>query len=229
MNRPRLYFSFRSPYSWMSVERLRRAGVDPHRTLEYIPYWDPDPNTESALRERGGDVHYVQMSKAKHLYILHDTKREAARLGLTMRWPIDINPHWEVPHLGFLIAQRQGAEAAFYTEAVAARWERGENICEPDVIGEVAERAGLDGAELARATDDQTIRAVGVECLWQAYMDDIFGIPYFRIGPHRFWGLDRVDAAVSSLAGRTVSLPEPVTVGGSEASGYDSDTAGGCG
>src|SRR5580700_5318229 len=135
--RPRIYFSFRSPYSWMAVERLRRALPDPHRALEFVPYWDPDQITERDLAARGGSFHYVQMSKAKHLYLLHDTKRLAGRLGLAMRWPIDIDPWWELPHLAFLAARAMGAEAEFYAGIAAARWERGENICEPRVLSEV--------------------------------------------------------------------------------------------
>ena len=234
---PRVYFSFRSPYSWMSVHRLRRALPDPHRVLRFVPFWDPDPQTEAALRERGGEFHYVQMSKAKHLYILHDTKRQAAQLGLTMRWPIDVDPWWELPHLAFLVAQRRGAEAAFYAEASAARWVRGEDICQPDVIAKVAERAGLPGEELAGAAHDPQARSAGVDCLMQAYEDDIFGIPYFRVGRHRFWGLDRVEEFLAVLAAepagaghRSLSLNnggEAVTRGAS--GGYDTDTAGGCG
>jgi 2-hydroxychromene-2-carboxylate isomerase len=222
--RPRVYFSFRSPFSWMAI---LKAGLD-HDQLEFVPYWDPDPRTEAALKERGGEFHYVQMSKAKHLYILQDTKRQAARLNLAMRWPIDIDPWWEVPHLAFLMAREQDAEAAFYREATAARWERGEDICTPEVIAAVAERAGLDGAELAAATEDPKIREQGVDCLYQAYHDDIFGIPYFRTGRHRFWGLDRVDDFLDAVDRPTPSPATPAVTPATPQS-YDTDTAGGCG
>lgn len=228
---PRVYFSFRSPYSWMAVERLARVIPEPHGTLEFVPYWDPDAITEQELKARGGTFHYVQMSKAKHLYLLHDTKRLAARLGLTMRWPIDIDPWWELPHLGFLKARELGAEWEFYREVIAARWERGENVCEADVLAAVARRAGLDPDVIVSAPDDLKVRAAGVECLYRAYEEDIFGIPYFRVSHHRFWGLDRLDDFLNVLQKDLPGEPLRVPVGpdGAPIAPLDTDTAGGCG
>lgn len=223
---PHLYFSFRSPYSWLALHRLRERVPDARTRIEFIPYWDPDPLTEQALAERGGEFHYVQMSRAKHRYLLHDTKRIAQRFGLPMRWPIDVDPWWEVPHLAFLKASAQGTGFVLFDAITAARWERGENVCEPEVLAAVADQAGLDGADLASATEDPDIRARGVECLMRAYEDDIFGIPYFRAGRERFWGLDRLDEFITALPGdkaSTVDSAVPVAVG------YDADTAGGCG
>src|SRR5437588_10711604 len=105
---PRLFFSFRSPYSWMAVERLRRALPDLFTRVELYPYWEPDPDTDRALREQGAELGYQQMVKAKHLYVLADTKRLATGLGLRMSWPVDIDPGWEVPHLAWLAARRAG-------------------------------------------------------------------------------------------------------------------------
>ena len=86
----RVYFSFRSPYSWMAVERLTRAIPRIHDRAEFSPYWEPDERTLDALQKRGADIRYAAMSKAKHLYILQDTKRLATRLGMRIAWPVDI-------------------------------------------------------------------------------------------------------------------------------------------
>ncbi|MGH3935804.1 MAG: 2-hydroxychromene-2-carboxylate isomerase [Pseudonocardiaceae bacterium] len=240
---PRLHFSFRSPFSWMAVERLRSVVPDALRRIEFVPYWDPDPVTERLLAQRGAEFHYVQMSKAKHLYILHDTKRLARRLGLPMRWPIDRDPWWEVPHLAWLLARRLGAAEEFYSAVVAARWEQGRDVCQPDAIRELAVSMGLDSERLGCATEDPEIRAEAVDCLVAAYEDDIFGVPYFRFGRHRFWGFDRVDdflAEYLPLLRVNGSAPvdrRPASVGGPGVPGelrsrvgtYDTDTAGGCG
>ena len=89
---PRLYFSFRSPFSWMTVVRLRQALPDAEDRIRFIPYWDPDERSRAALEAAGATLPYVQMSRAKHLYILHDTKRQVDRLGLQMTWPVDVDP-----------------------------------------------------------------------------------------------------------------------------------------
>ncbi|MBU8860459.1 MULTISPECIES: DsbA family protein [unclassified Micromonospora] len=226
---PRVHFSFRSPFSWLAITVLRRRVPDLDERVTFVPFWNPDAVTEAALRERGAELHYAPMSKAKHLYILHDTKRQAARVGVPMRWPIDDDPWWELPHLAWLCARRAGRARQFYEAACAARWERGEDICTVEAVERIAREAGLDPGPAARATDDPRIRAEAVDCLEQAYHDDIFGIPYFRIGRHRFWGLDRVDDFVAELEYPT-PVRRPAPAGAARRIGaYDTDTAGGCG
>jgi 2-hydroxychromene-2-carboxylate isomerase len=243
--RPRLYFSFRSPYSWLTLRRLRQVVPDLSAAMETLPYWDPDATTSAALRERGGEFHYIQMSRAKHLYMLMDTKRLAGQHGIAMAWPVDVDAWWELPHLAWLRARRDGREWEFYDAIIEARWGRGDNICEPDVVRTAAARAGLDPGLVLGAPDDASIRAEAADCLYQAYLDDIFGIPYLKWGRHRFWGFDRLDAFLdvwwpeqTDGGPRPESRPEPrpepqpgarptSPLDGRES--YDTDTAGGCG
>jgi 2-hydroxychromene-2-carboxylate isomerase len=230
---PAVYFSFRSPFSWLALERLREVVPDAMERMNFVPYWDPDPQTDRALRARGAELPYQQMSKAKHLYILHDTKRLTARAGRQMAWPIDVDPWWELPHLAWLRAAELGAGERFYRELVAARWESGRDICTREVIAELAARAGLEAAELAAAPEDAGLRARGVDGLVAAYEDDIFGIPYFRIGRHRFWGLDRLEDFLREWSSRPAppvsSVPDVPTPLLTAVGDYDRDTAGGCG
>lgn len=228
---PRLYFSFRSPFSWLTIRQLSKLAPDELDELELIPFWDPDEETSVRLEQRGARFHYQQMSKAKHLYILGDTRRITQRLGVNMCWPVDRDPHWEIPHLAWLQAQRDGQDRVLYQALVEARWGRGEDICDEDALRRLADDAGLDGAALASAHRDEEIRAESVECLVRAYHDDIFGIPYILDGRHRFWGLDRVGWWLSHRRG----TDHPVDLGGLDHTAsddlplIDTDTPGGCG
>ncbi len=224
---PKVYFSFRSPYSWLGLERLRRAAPEVLDQLEWVPFFDPDPTTDELLTAASAEFHYVQMSRAKHFYLLMDTRRLAAAMGMEMIWPIDVDPWWERPHLGYLVAHREGRAREFYAAAVEARWQRGEDICTEPVIRDVAVRAGVDPDTVAAAPDDPEIRQAGVDALAAAYHDDIFGIPYLKHGRQRFWGYDRVDAFLDYWRTQPWPAgpdPEPALV-----AGYDTDTAGGCG
>ena len=231
---PRLYFSFRSPFSWMALRRLEERLPDAPERIEYVPYWDPDEKMAAALEERGSGFHYTQMSKAKHLYILQDTKRLAQRFGYAMTWPIDVDPWWDLPHLAWLKAKETGVHRELYAAVSAARWERGENVCESDVLHAVLTKAGLDADALVAAGTDEEIRARGADALAAAYDDDVFGIPYFKAGRHRFWGLDRLDGFLDALAGTLPAADRPplegIPVAVQERVGaYDFDEAGGCG
>ncbi|MEH1123224.1 2-hydroxychromene-2-carboxylate isomerase [Micromonospora sp. CPCC 206061] len=229
-SRARLYFSFRSPYSWMTVLRLRAAVPDAMRRIDWVPYFDPDQTTERMLTERGAEFHYVQMSRAKHRYILMDTRRQAERHGLRMAWPVDVDPWWELPHLAWLAAREQGRALEFYDAVTAARWQRGEDICTPRVLRQVALDAGVDPEAALAAPHDPEVREAAVAGLVQAYHDDVFGVPYLRWGQHRFWGLDRLAdfLAVWSPPEPPLAEPRPAAPG-QVLAGYDTDTAGGCG
>jgi 2-hydroxychromene-2-carboxylate isomerase len=239
MNRaPTLFFSLRSPYSWLLVERLLQVMPDAYERLHWIPYWEPDARMARALEERGAVQHYAPMSKAKHLYVLMDTKRLAQRLHVEIKWPVDVEPRWEPAHLGWLKARRLGKAADFYRAVVSARWRRAENISDPVVIRALAESVGLDGDAIAGAVDEPEIRAEGLDALVDAYEDDIFGVPYLRLGWQRFWGFDRLEDFLAEYAATLKGAPD----GDAEASwaeipdrlqqfigAYDRDTAGGCG
>jgi len=241
--RPKLYFSFRSPYSWMAIERMRRSRPDLFGRVDLYPYWDPDPVTEQAVKDQDAEFCYQQMSKAKHLYVLGDTKRLAARLDLRMAWPVDVDPWWERPHLAWIAASRDGAGERCYDALVAARWTRGENICEAGVLSRATSAAGLDGDRLAAAAEDPDIRAEGTRALVQAYQDDVFGVPYGYVGRQRFWGFDRMDLFLSAIAAadqaaadqaaadQAAAAADPLmgVPAGIPMGAYDRDTAGGCG
>src|SRR5262249_51612028 len=127
--RPRYYFSFRSPYSWIATRILaERLSPNERERIEFIPYWEPAPKTLQALREQGGDFLYRPMSREKHLYILQDVKRLTRSLHLTHVWPIDRNPLWELPVLAYLIAEQCGQAECFRTAVYRARWEEGVDI-----------------------------------------------------------------------------------------------------
>ena len=100
--------------------------------------------------------------------------------------------------LAWLYARAAGRSWPFYDAIVEARWGRADDICDPRVIAEAARTADLDPEATLTAADDPAVRAEAVDCLYAAYRDDIFGIPYLKWGHQRFWGLDRVDTFLNA-------------------------------
>ncbi|RAM48965.1 MAG: hypothetical protein C6Y22_24930 [Hapalosiphonaceae cyanobacterium JJU2] len=190
---PRFYFSFRSPYSWIGA-RLLEEEYNPKRSgIEYIPFWEPDKLSLELLTTKGGKFLYTPMSREKHFYILQDIKRITSKLGYSMSWPIDSQPWWEMPHLAYLAARRQGKQHEFFWAVYQARWERGENICSVETIRNVAVEVGLPPDQIAAAPYDASIREEGAEMLYKVYRDGVFGVPFFIVGHEKFWGIDRLD------------------------------------
>ncbi|MEM8610943.1 MAG: DsbA family protein [Cyanobacteria bacterium P01_H01_bin.105] len=191
---PRFYFSFRSPYAWIAARQIEESFQLSPECLDYVPVWEPDPQTMALLTDLGGEFLYVPMSKHKRLYILQDVKRITAQLGYQMRWPVDKSPHWEVPHLTYLYACQQGKGKLFFKRIYELRWQHGEDICAKETIGHLAADIGLDPDRLLAAIDHPDIRKTGAKMLYKAYRDSVFGFPFFvsRDGRHKFWGTDRL-------------------------------------
>lgn len=196
---PRFYFSFRSPYSWLAWRDLRERHAQVATMLEWIPFWEPDAQSQHLLTEAGGAFLYTPMSRAKHLYILQDVARLAAERGTAICWPVDRHPTWEVPHLAYLVAARHDRGHEFVERTYRARWEEGRDICDRGTISQIARYIGLDTDELADASDDPDTRRQGVDALMAAYRDGVFGVPFFVHGIAKFWGLDRLETFVASL------------------------------
>ncbi|MEV7287849.1 2-hydroxychromene-2-carboxylate isomerase [Streptomyces sp. NPDC093252] len=226
---PRFYFSLRSPYSWLARHDLLTRYPAVAAAVEWVPFFEPDAESERLLAAAGGTFPYSPMSAAKHRYILQDVRRLAAGRGLSFTWPVDRDPVWEVPHLGYLVAASHGRGREYVALAARARWERGEDICDRSVIKGFGPELGLDGGELASAADDPGRRAEGVRVLLEIERDGVFGVPFFTDHYDKYWGVDRLPAFVAGLADRVPGpddREEPLP-GGQRS--VDDGHAGGCG
>ncbi|MGH3752251.1 MAG: 2-hydroxychromene-2-carboxylate isomerase [Pseudonocardiaceae bacterium] len=233
---PRWYFSLRSPYSWMAYRDLTEKYTDIADAIEWIPFWEPDKQSQKMLAEINVELPIVPMSRAKNRYILQDTRRLSQARGWTMTWPIDRDPNWEVSHLGYLVATEAGRGRDYIDRIYQARWQQSRNISDRAVIADIATGLGLDGAQVSSASDDSDLRQRGVECLVRSSQDGLFGVPFFVNKYDKFFGVDRLRAYVAALRGEQlpegvgqswlddlIGLPELVTPGG------DAGHAGGCG
>lgn len=228
---PRFYFSLRSPYSWLAYCELMDRHQDVAERVEWRPFWEPDARSSELLAALGGEFPYAAMSRAKHLYILQDVARLAKRLDRSLVWPVDQDPVWEVPHLAYLVAQREGRGREYVAAAYRTRWEEGRNICDPAVIGGLGAELGLDPTELAGAAERPDLREQGSRLLLDVCRDGVFGVPFFVHGFSRFWGLDRLPDFAAHLREQLPpagGMPEPATAVGLGPSS-DEGHAGGCG
>ncbi|WP_280274198.1 2-hydroxychromene-2-carboxylate isomerase [Nocardia wallacei] len=226
---PRFYFNLRSPYSWLAVCDLDRRYPDVAQAIQWRPFWEPGLRDQKWLTAAGGSFPYSPMTKDKHLYILQDVKRLAADRGLAVRWPVDVAPRWEVAHHPYFIARRHGRELDYVRALGRARWERGEDICDIEVVAAVASELGLTTEEVRGAVDAESIREEATTALLHLDRDGVFGVPFFIAGPEKFWGIDRLPRfadAVRSAGAAAAPLPEGAPAAMPR---FDDGHAGGCG
>ena len=191
-----LYFSIRSPYSHLGLHQAIKLAQHYQLALEVKPVLP--------MVMRG-----LLVPHTKKMYIFHDTKREAVKLGIDYGFVADplgegVNRCYAL----FKYAQSLGKETDFllnYAEAVNAQGIRSETDVGLRII---VERTGLDWAYAQQLLKDDD----GNE-QWQIWAEEnreqmlalgSWGVPTFQYGDLVLWGQDRAGlierAVVEDLA-----------------------------
>lgn len=223
------YFSLRSPYSWLAWRDLRDHHPERLAELELVPFWEPDQGHAAELDALAETFLYTSMTRDKHMYILSDVRGLAADRGLTIKWPVDKEPRWEVAHHAYFVALEHGKAYEYIDALCSARWQQGRDISDPDVVAAIA--ADLDlPPEAAQAWQDPAMRALGLAALKRCVKDGVFGVPFFVSRRDKFWGLDRLPRFLAARKAATQgSELAPESAGHAPPHRAIFDHAGGCG
>lgn len=178
----RFYWSFRSPYAWLATLRVDEALRGLPVQLDWIPIYPPPdfPNDPARLPN-------------KLKYIHQDVARFARAYGLPFQAPNEVDVDWKIPHCAYLFARRAGRGPDFLCEVFAARFERGENLGDPAVLGAAARASGVDAQGALEAHRDETIGGELMRGFQSAGQDGLFGVPTWVYRDQMFWGNDRVE------------------------------------
>lgn len=198
-----LYFSFRSPYSYLAVGRYR----DMAREFDL----DITLRTVMPIAVRDPDLLFTGNPAAPR-YILLDCFRAAQFLGIPMGWPrpdpivqdfatrkiAEEQPYiFRISRLG-QAATRRGKGLEFAAEVAPLIWDGStENWHKGDHLAGAAARAGLDFAELeAEAASDADALDAEIEGNTKALEEaGHWGVPTLVVEGEPFFGQDRVDMA----------------------------------
>lgn len=201
-----IYWSFRSPYSYLAIDRL----VDIVRDYE-IPY-EFRFVRPLAMREPT----FFERNRPQWLpYLFKDVLRESARLGIPFAPPrpdpISMNmgtgkvePSQPLMDrlMGLGIAAEETARAGLlFARAVSHRvWGGTENWHEGAHLAEAAEEAGVTLAALERWVQESPERIAAVIARnEEAQMKHHWGVPLMVLDDEPFFGQDRLDSLVWRL------------------------------
>lgn len=196
-----LYWSFRSPYSYMIMPRLTALERDYDVTCNVRPVYPLAVRTPEFFETR--DPLWFS-------YFMVDIHREAAFLGLPFRWPrpdpvlMDFATRTypkEQPHIHRLTrmgvaAAERGKGLAFLEEVSKTIWSGTVDDWHlGDHIAQATARAGLDPAEIAAAADDEADRLHHVIEASQVAQREAghYGVPMIAFNGEPFFGQDRFD------------------------------------
>jgi 2-hydroxychromene-2-carboxylate isomerase len=196
-----VFWSFRSPYSYLVTPRL----------VELVRDFDVTCNVRIVypIAVRQADF-FANADPLWVFYLMKDTYRTAEYLGMPYRWPSPDpvymdpatrgypkeQPHiHRLSHLGVAAAE-QGRGLEFINEVSALLWNgRTNNWHEGDHLARAAERAGLDLAEMDGAVAADTGHHVA-----QVEANQVdqrkgghYGVPLMVLDGEPFFGQDRFD------------------------------------
>lgn len=199
-----LYWSFRSPYSYLATKRYRRMAVEWDLEIEVKPVYPIAIRNPEFFK----DVNPLWIP-----YLLKDISRIAEYEGLPLSFPrpdpVVMNNETRViskdqPHIFWLT--RLGVEAAsrgrgleFIDEMSSLIWGSGiDGWNEGDHVAQATARAGLDYNELMNSIEGKEEKLDDIIVANQSDLEAAghWGVPTFVFEGEPFFGQDRLDLAL---------------------------------
>ena len=184
--KPRVYHSFRSPYSRLGLHRVARAELD----IDLIPFTGP-PN--------GVPFNDPVQNKPKLAYYAMDAPRMTIKMGLPIAMPDPFDVDFDFANRALVLASRSGNGLQFALAVSDARWGAGKNVAQLPVLEECARAAGLAPGLIAEAQDNDDVLAEMTRHREQIEVDQVFGVPFAVYGAAKYWGHDRFDLLIDDV------------------------------
>jgi 2-hydroxychromene-2-carboxylate isomerase len=194
-----VWFSYRSPYSYLALEQLARKPA-----LHGVPVM---LRPIKPMVTRGH-----KLATAKLTYILADAKREADRLEVPFGEVCDplgkgVDACLAISHhllqrggpAGPAGPTGQDALLTFARSALRGAWAEARDLAEYVDLRAVVERAELPWAEASRWIADPEAQATAVANATDLETIGLWGVPSFRVGDLWLWGQDRLPIILDRL------------------------------
>ena len=160
------------------------------------------PIASGKLIDRGGDNPFRSAPRGQYgrAYREYDAQAWAAHYGIPFREPAAFKVAADVPALGCLAAERQGALVPCCRRLFELIFAEGATL-DAVAIDALPARLGLDAAAFRRDVVSPDIRARHDALIDEAAARGAFGVPTFFLGDRMFWGNDRLPLLEAALSG----------------------------
>jgi len=174
-----LFYSFRSPYSYLSLKRVYEIADAFGLQLKLRPVLP--------MVMRG-----MQVPHAKILYIARDTTREAERLDIPFGKIADpVGKGAERCLAVFQYAESEHKDRDFLANAGVAIWSEAVDVSTDKGMRIVTGRTGLFWPEVVAAMESDEWRPETEANRESMMASGSWGVPTMRLGDEVFWGQDR--------------------------------------
>jgi 2-hydroxychromene-2-carboxylate isomerase len=176
-----LFWSVRSPYSYLGIVRARQLAERYQVPLVVKPV------LPMIMRR-------MQVPKTKGRYILRDVKREADKYGIEFGFVADpLGRGVERCYALYEFARAAGKGNEFLESYSRGVWSEGIHSDTDDGLQILVERVGLNWQEARTLLSDDAWRIWVQQNLAEMYGNDLWGVPSFTYGEVRVFGQDRLD------------------------------------
>ncbi len=175
-----VYFSFRSPYSYLAIAQLRDLKAQYPIDIVLKPVLP--------MVMRG-----LAVPRPKVLYIARDAKREADRLGIPFGRICDpLKGGIARSFAAYVRAAARGLELEFAESATRGIWAEARDMGSDADLRYVCDRAGLDWDDIREGLADDGWKALGKNNRAELMDLGLWGIPSFELDGYAAWGRDRL-------------------------------------
>ena len=194
-----MWFSFRSPYSYLALEQIEVVLAAYQVPLVLRPVLP--------MLTRG-----LTMPQIKRMYIARDAKREADRLGIAfgeLCEPTGSGVDHCLALAHWAAARGGGADIAFARSVTRGIWAEARDPGEYVDLRELVERAGLPWDEARAALGNPAGQAAAQANAADLAVIGLWGVPSFRLGDFVAWGNDRLPLLADRLRRHAQSVISP--------------------
>jgi 2-hydroxychromene-2-carboxylate isomerase len=196
MNRPIFFYDLGSPYAYLSAERI--SGLFTEAGLEQ-PEWQPillgglfghfgrDSWGNGPAREDG----------------MAEVERRAVEYGLPpIAWPDPWPGNTLTAMRAATFAKQTGRAVSFSLAAFRQAFAAGRDLTDPDNVAIAGAACELHPRALLKAVATDGVKAALREATEGAAARGVEGVPALVVDQEVFWGDDRLDEGVETVAGR---------------------------
>ena len=197
----RFYFDYISHNAYLAWTQL------PHLEEKYDLAIEPVPVLFAGLLDAHGQLGPAEV-RPKSRWMGRNVMRKAALLGVPLN-PPKHHPYNPLPSLRISSLDMSDADRRTLIDALfRAVWADSRHLAEPEVVREVTDLAGLDGAALVAQTQAPEIKARLRRQTDDAIAAGVFGVPSMIVKDELFFGYDDFPYMEMVLAGNDPLDPE---------------------
>lgn len=193
------YLTPQSPWAYLGGKRFAEIAKKHGATVAVKPI-----DLGKAFSVSGG-LPLAKRPPQRQAYRLLELARWKKKLGVPLvTHPTNFPGDGKPASLMIIAARMNGDDALALANACgAALWAEDRNVADWDVLVDVANKLGMDGAGLRRAAETNSEVEQDFQIATEeAIAREVFGAPSYWIDGELFWGQDRLDFVEDKLAGR---------------------------